>query len=117
MRPAPGICPARHTAIPRGTAAVRASCPDSELSDTHLVTGGLIYLIARYRSGTADGVTAYGVAWFLLLSGIRVVFDHGVNAADAGNLARLTHIRPGFWVLVWMAGSIAGLIAGGALLV
>jgi hypothetical protein len=82
-----------------------------------LATGALIYLVARYGSAGADSVTAYGVAWFLLLSGVRVVFDHGVNAADAGHLARLTHIRPGFWVLVWLAGSIAGLIAGGLLLV
>jgi hypothetical protein len=82
-----------------------------------LITGGLIYLVARYGSVGAGTVAAYGVAWFLLLSGIRVVFDHGVNAADAGNLARLTRIRPRFWVVVWMVGSIAGLIAGGHLLV
>jgi hypothetical protein len=82
-----------------------------------LITGGLIYLIARYGSVEAGAVMAYAVAWFLLLSGVRVVFDHGVNAGDAGNLAKLTHLRPGFWVVVWLGGSLAGLIVGGALLV
>lgn len=81
-----------------------------------LVIGGLIYLVARYGSSGADTVTAYFGAWFLLLSGIRVVLDHGVNAADAGNLAALTRVRPVFWVWLWMAGSVAALIAGGALL-
>jgi hypothetical protein len=82
-----------------------------------VITGGLIYLIARYGSVDAGAVLAYAVAWFLLLSGVRVVFDHGVNAGDAGNLAKLTHIWPGFWVVIWLAGSMAGLIVGGALLV
>jgi len=82
-----------------------------------LITGGLIYLIARYGSVDAGAVMAYAVAWFLLLSGVRVVFDHNVGAGDAGNLAKLTHIWPGFWVVIWLGGSIAGLIVGGALLV
>ncbi len=82
-----------------------------------LVIGGLVYLIARYGSVEASSVMAYAVAWFLLLSGVRVVFDHGLGASDAGNLAKLTHIWPGFWVVVWLGGSIAGLTIGGALLV
>jgi Peptidase M50B-like len=82
-----------------------------------LVTGGLIYVIARYASVGVESATAYGVAWFLLLSGVRVVLDHGVAAADAGNLAALTHIRPRFWVWVWLIGTIAALVFGGSLLV
>jgi Peptidase M50B-like len=82
-----------------------------------IITGGLIYLIARYASVGVDTVTAYGVAWFLLLSGVRVVVDHGVNAGDARNLASMTRIRPRFWVLVWLSGTIAALLFGGSLLV
>ena len=82
-----------------------------------LVIGGLLYIIARYGSVGADAVTAYGVAWFLLLSGVRVVFDHGINAADAGNLAKLTHTRPGCWVWLWLIGSILALGVGGIMLV
>ena len=82
-----------------------------------LVIGGLLYIIARYGSVGADSVTAYAVAWFLLLSGVRVVFDDGISAADAGNLARLTHTRPGCWVWLWLIGSILALAVGGMLLV
>jgi hypothetical protein len=82
-----------------------------------LVIGGLLYIIARYGSVGADSVTAYAVAWFLLLSGVRVVFDDGIRAADAGNLAKLTHTRPGFWVWLWLIGSVLALAVGGTLLV
>lgn len=82
-----------------------------------LVIGGLLYLIARYGSIGADSVTAYAVAWFLLLSGVRVVFDDGINAADAGNLAKLTHTRPGCWVWLWLIGSVLALALGGILMV
>jgi len=82
-----------------------------------LVIGGLIYLIARYASVGADVVTAYGVAWFLLLSGVRVVLDHNLDAADAQRLASITHIGRGFWVLLWLAGSVAAVAVGGSWLV
>jgi hypothetical protein len=77
-----------------------------------LITGGLIFVVARYAPVGAETATAYGVAWFLLLSGVRVVFDHGVGAADAGNLAKITHIRPGCWVWFWMVGSLFALAFG-----
>jgi hypothetical protein len=82
-----------------------------------LIIGGLVYIIARYGSVGEDSATAYAVAWFLLLSGVRVVFDHGVNAADAGKLAKLTHTRPGCWVWLWLIGSVLALAIGGILLV
>jgi hypothetical protein len=82
-----------------------------------LATGLLLYIVARYGSLGTETATAYGVAWFLLLSGVRVVIDHGVRAADAGSLAKLTHTRPGCWVWLWMIGSLFALLAGAVLLV
>jgi hypothetical protein len=82
-----------------------------------LVTGGLIYIIARYASAGTGTVTAYGVSWFLLLSGIRVVLDHNTDASDAATLAGLTHIWPSIWVLVWLVGTVTALAVGGSLLV
>jgi hypothetical protein len=82
-----------------------------------LVVGGLLFIIARYGSAGFGSVTACGVAWFLLLSGVRVVLDDGIGAADAGSLAKLTHTRPGCWVWVWLIGSVLALAVGGALLV
>jgi Peptidase M50B-like len=81
-----------------------------------LATGGLIYIVARYGSPGADTILSYGVAWFLLLAGVRVVADHGVNAGDAGKLSDLTRIRPGFWVWLWLILTIGALGLGGSLL-
>ena len=82
-----------------------------------LATGAVIFLIAHYGSVGAETITAYLVAWFLLLSGLRVVLEHNLDAGDAGNLASMTHIWRGFWVLLWLAGSIAAVAIGGALLI
>jgi hypothetical protein len=82
-----------------------------------LATGAVIFLIARYGSVGAETVTAYLVAWFLLLSGLRDVLAHNLNAGDARILAGMTHIWRGFWVLLWLAGSIAAVAIGGSLLV
>jgi hypothetical protein len=81
-----------------------------------LIIGGLIYIVARYASVGAETVTAYAVAWFLLLSGVRVVLDHGVGAADAGSLAKITHTRPGCWVWLWLVGSLLALAFGAILM-
>ena len=82
-----------------------------------LATGTVIFLVAGFGSVGAETVVAYLVAWFLLLSGVRVVLEDNLDAGDAGNLASLTHIWRGFWVLLWLAGSIAAVAIGGSLLV
>jgi hypothetical protein len=82
-----------------------------------LITGGLIYLVARYGSLGVNTVAAYCVAWFLLLSGVRVVLNDGVGAGDAKKLAGITHIRPRFWVWTWLIATVAALLFGGSLLV
>ena len=82
-----------------------------------LATGVVLFLVARFGSVVADTVVAYLVTWFLLLSGVRVVLEDNLDAGDAGNLASMTHIWRGFWVLLWLAGSIAAVAIGGALLI
>lgn len=82
-----------------------------------IATGLVVYLIARYGSVGADAVAAYAITWFLLLSGVRVVLDDNLDAMDARNLASMTHIGRGFWVLLWLAGSVAAVAVGGRLLV
>jgi hypothetical protein len=76
-----------------------------------LATGAVIFLIARY------GSVGDAIAWFLLLSGVRVVLEDNLSAGDASNLAGITHIWRGFWVLLWLAGAIAAVAIGGAMLV
>jgi Peptidase M50B-like len=82
-----------------------------------LVTGVLLYIVARYSSVNTDSVVACGVTWFLLLSGVRVVADHGINASDAGKLAGITRIGPGIWMWFWLILTVGALILGGTMLV
>jgi Peptidase M50B-like len=82
-----------------------------------IATGIGIYLVARYAPVGGQVALAYGIAWFLLLSGIRVVLRHGRDAHDAVVLRQLTRLPPGVWASAWLAGSAAALVFGGSLLV
>lgn len=79
--------------------------------------GLMIYLVARYGAVGTETIAAYFVARFLLLSGLRAVLEHNLGAGDAANLASMTYIWRGFWVLLWLAGTIAAVAVGGSLLV
>jgi hypothetical protein len=82
-----------------------------------LASGAALYAVAVYTSVGAQVMAAYVIAWFLLLSGVRVVRDHGTGAADANELRGLTSIPRGFWSAFWFLGSVAALGLGGYLLV
>jgi hypothetical protein len=82
-----------------------------------LIVGILLYIVARYTSVGTETASAYAVAWFLLLSGVRKVIYRGTAAGDAGILAGLTHIGKAFWFLLWLVGSVVAVAVGGALLV
>jgi len=61
-------------------------------------------------------LTAYALAWFLLVSSVRLVAEHGKGAVDAGTLHSLTGIAPSFWPIPWLLGSLAALVYGATLL-
>jgi hypothetical protein len=82
-----------------------------------LSTGFGIYLVARYASLGTEVALAYGMAWFLLLSGVRVVLSHGRNAGDAVSLRQRTRVPSSLWAGLWLIGSALALIAGGRMLV
>jgi hypothetical protein len=82
-----------------------------------VVTAAGLYLVARYASLGAQIAVAYGIAWFLLVSGVRVVLQHGAHASDAVALRELTRLPRSLWAALWLAGSAAALIVGGTLLV
>jgi Peptidase M50B-like len=81
-----------------------------------IVTGVLIFLAARYAAVGVQVTVAYVIAWFLLLSGVRVVIQHGRAAGDAGNLRKWTRLPTGLWSGLWLAGTSAALVAGVVLL-
>jgi Peptidase M50B-like len=82
-----------------------------------IITGVLLFLLARYAPVGAQVAVAYGVAWLLLLSGVRMVLMHGRHASDAIALRELTRVPRWLWAAFWLAGSGAALFIGGSLLV
>jgi Peptidase M50B-like len=84
-----------------------------------LICGALLYLVVRYGTAGVDTAVAYGVTWFLLISGTRVacgIVGRPRDVADAGVLAGMTFLWRWVWCLLWLAGTIAALIVGGAIL-
>jgi Peptidase M50B-like len=59
----------------------------------------------------------YAITWLLLLSGVRQVVQHGVQAVDAGKLRTMTGLPRLLWVCLWLAGSLAAVAVGGRPLV
>jgi len=82
-----------------------------------LASGIVLFLVARYAPLGADIALAYGIAWFLLVSGVRVVVQHGRHASDAVILRQLTKLPPSLWAAFWLLGSVAALLLGGRWLV
>ena len=76
------------------------------------LAGFLIFLILRHTSQTAQVVAAYAIAWFLLLSGVRIVVQRNINADDADLLKGRTSIPKLVWFGLWLAGTVAAVVIG-----
>lgn len=73
--------------------------------------------VLRFWHGRPEVFIAYGLAWLLLLSGLRHAVIDGIKAEDAHRLRKTTFMPRALWALVWIAGSGLALIVGGNLLV
>jgi hypothetical protein len=82
-----------------------------------LVCGALLYLTVRHATVGVETAVAYGVAWFLLLSGPKKVLSIPVKSQDAKILAKMSPLWAWVWYWLWLLGTIAALVAGGAMLV
>jgi Peptidase M50B-like len=82
-----------------------------------LIAGALLYLTVRYATAGVETLVAYGVAWFMLLSGPKAVLDGPTKPQDAKILANMTPIWASAWYYLWLLATIAAVVAGGALLV
>jgi hypothetical protein len=84
-----------------------------------LACGALLYAILRYATAGVETAIAYGVTWFLLLSApkdaLRVA-KKPKDVADAKILAGMTILWPSAWCFLWLVGTIAALVVGGAIL-
>jgi len=81
------------------------------------LAGGLVYIVARYTPMTGQIVAAYGIAWLLLLSGVRGILVRGPRSGDGMNLRDLTGIARYIWFLLWLAFTLAAVAIGGKWLV
>ncbi|MFI6104345.1 M50 family metallopeptidase [Streptomyces sp. NPDC051310] len=87
---------------------------------TVLVTGAAFLLVSWLTEPVVQAAFAYGAVWFLLLGGVRPVFElqakrrhGGAPDSDADQLARLTHVPPALWLFLFHAVSLCSLIGGG----
>ncbi len=79
-----------------------------------LAVGAAVFLISWFTSSHVQAAFAYAFTWFLVLAGIRPVFElqHARSRgrapdSDADQLARLTRVPGLMWVLLFGAVGIA----------
>jgi hypothetical protein len=88
-----------------------------------VVTGAVVIGVSWLASAQAQAGFAYVFAWFLLLGGIRPIFElqrkrrrRRAPNSDADQLSRITNV-PGFgWVTVFALVAVAALLLGARLL-
>lgn len=87
---------------------------------TVVLTGTAFVLVSWLTDAEVQAAFAYGVVWFLLLGGVRPVFElqgkrrrGGAPDSDADQLARLTHVPAAMWLLLFHTVSICSLLGGG----
>jgi hypothetical protein len=77
-----------------------------------VISGYVIYVFARYGSVSHETMAAYGIAWLLLLGGVRSVLMHWAGAGDAGSLEGKTQIRTVVFARFWLVGTLFALFLG-----
>ncbi|MFD5104157.1 M50 family metallopeptidase [Streptomyces cinereoruber] len=87
---------------------------------TVLLTGAAFLLVSLLTGPDVQGAFACAAVWFLLLGGVRPAFElqakrrrGGAPDSDADQLARLTHVPAGVWLIFFHTVSICCLIGGG----
>ncbi|MEU8070409.1 M50 family metallopeptidase [Micromonospora sp. NPDC049151] len=88
-----------------------------------LVTGGVVLAVSWYTSPEVQAAFAWTSVWFLLIGGVRPVFElHRQRArgrmpqSDADQLARITPFPALFWVGLFLLVTVGALAAGALLL-
>jgi hypothetical protein len=76
----------------------------------------LAYVVRHAHNGLEE-IIVYGMTWLLLLSGVRVAVADGAGAQDAENLKNTTRVPQQIWALLWLAGTLTAVAAGGKWLV
>jgi hypothetical protein len=85
-----------------------------------LVTGAGVAAVSWLASPVVQALFAYACSWFLLLGGVRPVFElrrRRYRASDADQLAKLTGVPAGVWVFAFGAIALVAVLLGARLLV
>lgn len=89
-----------------------------------LLAAAAVWAVTRYASATVQAVFGYGVAWFLLVGGVRPILELArqrrrgrARYSDADQLARLTGVAGGVWVAVFGLVAVAALALGARLMI
>ncbi|MDN3053355.1 MULTISPECIES: M50 family metallopeptidase [Streptomyces] len=87
---------------------------------TVVISGAAFFLVSWLTGPDVQAGFAYAVVWFLLLGGVRPPFElqrkrrhGGAYDSDPDQLARLTGIPAGAWLLLFHVVSLCSLLAGG----
>ncbi|WP_181767958.1 M50 family metallopeptidase [Streptomyces albidus (ex Kaewkla and Franco 2022)] len=87
---------------------------------TVFLTGGTFVLISWLTEPEVQAAFAYGFVWFLLLGGVRPVFElqgkrrrGGAPDSDADQLSRLTHVPAVMWLVLFHVVTLSSLTGGG----
>ncbi|WP_326598904.1 M50 family metallopeptidase [Streptomyces sp. NBC_01803] len=87
---------------------------------TVLLTGAAFLLVSWLTEPDVQAGFAYLVVWFLLLGGVRPVFElqtkrrrGAARDSDADQLSRLTHVPAPMWFFFFHAVTLTSLIGGG----
>jgi Peptidase M50B-like len=77
-----------------------------------LGTCAVLFVVVLYAPGFLQAVTAYLLAWTLLLGGLRNVVERGSDASDAHELRRITHLPRALWSILWTLLTLLALCVG-----
>ncbi|XNL30934.1 M50 family metallopeptidase [Longispora sp. K20-0274] len=89
-----------------------------------LVTMGMLFAVSWFGSSDVQGVFGYLLVWFLLLGGVRPVFELQAMRrrgrapdSDADQLAQLTRVPGLVWVGFFLLFAVGALVLGGSWLI
>jgi hypothetical protein len=88
-----------------------------------IVTGAIVLGVSWYATPQVQAAFAYVGVWFLLIGGVRPVFElqklrgrGRMPESDADQLAGVTHVPALFWVGVFLIVDVAALVIGAFML-
>jgi hypothetical protein len=84
-----------------------------------VATMTIIFVVSWYASSQVQAAFAYTFAWFLLLGGVRAVYElqqsryrRQAPGSDADQIAYLTRVPAIIWVLLFALLALAALAVG-----